>query len=99
MDLKEKIQSKDTLTAYANAMPFLEVTGDTIMAWMLLWRAMEATQRLDAKPKKKDIDFYKGQLKSAQFFINTILPVSMGKMGVILASDNSVTTISEKQFA
>ncbi|MCK5347957.1 MAG: acyl-CoA dehydrogenase, partial [Desulfobacula sp.] len=97
-NLGETVRSENIMNAFANAHPFLDVTGDTIMAWMLLWRAVLATQKLEQKPKKKDLEFYEGQLKSAQFFINTVLPVSRGKMDMILSNDTAVVDISEAAF-
>jgi hypothetical protein len=92
------LRSENMMHAFANATPFLDVTGDVIMAWMHLWRAVVANQKLELKPKKKDLEFYTGQLKSAQFFINTVLPVSRGKMDVIIANDTTVNDISESAF-
>ena len=92
------LRSENMMTAFANATPFLDVTGDVIMAWMHLWRAVVANRKLEQKPKKKDLEFYNGLLKSAQFFINTILPVSRGKMDVIIANDTTVNDISEAAF-
>ena len=92
------LRSENMMHAFANATPFLDVTGDVIMAWMHLWRAVVANQKLELKPKKKDLEFYTGQLKSAQFFINTVLPVSKGKMDVIIANDTTVNDISEAAF-
>lgn len=97
-NLSEKIRSKNMLHAFANAHPLLDVTGDTLMAWMLLWRALVATQKLENKPPNKDIAFYEGQIKSAQFFINSVLPVSLGKMSVIMAGDTAVVDISDEAF-
>jgi alkylation response protein AidB-like acyl-CoA dehydrogenase len=90
--------SEDMLKAFAQAHPFLDVTGDTIMAWMLLWRAVIAFQKLEDKPKKKDINFYQGQLKSAQFFIHSVLPVSCGKMDAIMTADPAALDILEASF-
>ncbi len=90
--------SENMMNAFANATPFLDVTGDVIMAWMLLWRAVVANEKLEQKPKKKDIDFYDGMLKSAQFFINTVLPVSKGKMDAVLLNDTAILEISEAAF-
>ncbi len=98
MDLAGKAGSENILNAFANAYPFLDVTGDTIMAWMLLWRAFEASRKLEGKVKKKDQAFYEGQLKSAQFFINSVLPASIGKMNAILLNDTAVTDILESSF-
>ncbi len=90
--------AKNIAAAFVQAHPFLDVTGDTLMAWMLLWRAVIASQKLSEKPKKKDISFYEGQLKSAQFFIHSVLPVARGKMEVIMAGDTAALDISEEAF-
>lgn len=74
--------SADFKVAFAHSLPFLHVVGDTIMAWMLLWRAVEAAPKLE-KAKKKDAAFYSGQIKTAEFYINTELPVVTGKMNAI----------------
>jgi len=68
------------------------------MGWMMLWRATIATQKLADKPKNKDISFYEGQLKSAQFFIHSVLPVARGKMEVIMTGDTAALDISEEAF-
>ncbi|MDA3791270.1 MAG: acyl-CoA dehydrogenase [Desulfobacula sp.] len=97
-NIGQTLRSENMMHAFANATPFLDVTGDVIMAWMHLWRSVVVNQKLEQKPKKKDLEFYNGLLKSAQFFINTILPVSMGKMDVIIANDTTVNDISEAAF-
>ncbi len=96
--LVDKIRAGEVLNAFANAHPFLDVTGDTIMAWMLLWRAVIATEQLKKKPQSKDIAFYEGQLKSAQFYINSVMPVSLGKMAAIMLGDTAVIDIEEDSF-
>ncbi len=84
--------------AFAHAFPFLEVMGDVVLAWMLLWRATLAKQKLEGGAKKKDVEFYEGQLKTAEFFIHTILPTTLGKMNAIVKSDASAVEISEAAF-
>jgi alkylation response protein AidB-like acyl-CoA dehydrogenase len=69
--------------AFAHSLPFLHATGDVIMAWMLLWRAAVASEALAKSPKAKDIAFYQGQVKTAQFFIMTELEVTLGKFNAI----------------
>jgi len=75
-------------TTYAYSFPFLDVTGDVIMAWMLLWRAVVANKALASNSKKKDVDFYTGVVKTAEYHIKTLLPVTLGKME---AMENPVT--------
>ena len=84
--------------AYAHAYTFMDVTGDAVMAWMLLWRATAAADRLAAGAKKKDLAFYEGQIASARFFIRTALPQTLGRMAVILAADNAAVDIADEAF-
>eukprot|EP00767_Chilomastix_cuspidata_P006073 gnl/Chilomastix_cuspidata/6379.p2 GENE.gnl/Chilomastix_cuspidata/6379~~gnl/Chilomastix_cuspidata/6379.p2 ORF type:complete len:605 (+),score=14.05 gnl/Chilomastix_cuspidata/6379:189-2003(+) len=96
MHLGKTAMSEKVKTAFAYAHPFLEVTGDVCAAWMLLWRATIAYQKLGKK--KKDDVFYNGLIKSAQYFINSVLPVTFGKMESILAADAATIEIEEASF-
>ena len=88
----------DMLKGYAHACPFMQLTGDIVMAWMLLWRAVVATQKLDKGAKKKDKAFYEGQVKTAEFFIRTVLPVSSGTADAILDTCGAAVEISDDGF-
>jgi hypothetical protein len=96
--LKAAMTSPDVKTPFAFAFPFLEVTGDIIMAWMLLWRANIATDKLQNNAKKKDEAYYKGMIKTAAFFIYNVLPVSMGKMNTILTGNSAAIEIDDACF-
>ncbi|MGD9181765.1 MAG: acyl-CoA dehydrogenase [Desulfobacterales bacterium] len=98
LHLGKTAMSPDLKVAFVYAHPFLESMGDVTMAWMLLWRATVASSKLAEGAKKKDIDFYEGQLKSAEFFIHSILPVTMGKMNAILESNRASVDITEAAF-
>jgi hypothetical protein len=87
------------MKAFAHAYNFMEVSGDVIFAWLLLWRASLAAQNLENGAKKKDAAFYEGQLKSAEFFVHSILPITFGKMDVILTASDAAVDISEDAFA
>ena len=81
----------DPLKAFSFSYPFLDVTGDLATAWMLLWRASTAAPKIGKK--KKDDEYYKGQISTARFFIRTILPVSSGKLDAIAAADSCVADL------
>jgi hypothetical protein len=98
MHLGKTAMSAQLKVAFAAAFPFLEVMGDVILAWMLLWRAVLVKQKLEGGAKKKDIDFYEGQIKSAEFFIHSILPTTLGKMNGIVKGNGSAVEISEAAF-
>ena len=66
---------------------------------MLLWRASIAVNKIENGARKKDVADYEGQIKSAEFFVYSILPVTMGKMeNHILTGNDAVVKISEDSF-
>jgi alkylation response protein AidB-like acyl-CoA dehydrogenase len=99
LHIGQKAMSPDTrMVAFSHSYSFMEVFGDVVFAWLLLWRASIAAQKLDNGARKKDVAFYEGQIKSVEFFVNSILPVSLGKMNVILTADSAAVDISEDAF-
>ena len=90
---------ENRVAAFAFASPFMDVAGDVILAWQLLWRANIAAEKLDNGAKKKDVPFYEGILKSAEFFTSTVLPVTFGKMKSILNTNTAATDMSVDSFA
>ncbi len=97
MEIDKASTSESFKAAYSFATPFLEIMGDIIVGWMLLWRATVAAPKIETA-KKKDIEFYKGQIKTAEFFIKTILPGTLGKMNAVSASNGSAIEISDAGF-
>jgi hypothetical protein len=89
--------SPDYRLAFAHATPFLYAMGDTIMGWMLLWRAVISAGKIEGS-KGKDLAFYTGQIKTADFFINTILPITKGKMDAIETACPAALEIEEDAF-
>ncbi|MFP4622953.1 MAG: acyl-CoA dehydrogenase [Gemmatimonadota bacterium] len=85
--------------AAAHAHPFLEVCGDLMVGWMLLWRARTAAEALAAGAKPKDEEFYEAQIGSAEFYTRSMLPVTLGKMDVILSAGRVEVEVPEVAFA
>lgn len=92
--VSQALFSNQAASAFACAHPLLEATGDVVMAWMLLWRAVIADKALDSK----DAAFYKGKIKAARFFIETILPGTLGKMQAITCENNPAADMDEDGF-
>jgi hypothetical protein len=65
---------------------------------MLLWRARIAGEALSNGGKEKDQAFYEGQIKSAEFYVNNLLPVVLGRMDAILAGSSAAIDICEESF-
>ncbi len=111
MNIGKTAMSLDFKTGFSFASPFLEAMGDVITAWMLLWRAVTAKPALEKITKGLEGDllaekiqknkngaFYKGQISSAEFFILTILPVTMGRMDAVNASSSVIVDTPEVSF-
>jgi hypothetical protein len=111
MHVGQTAASEKFRTAFAEACPFLLVMGDVLLAWMHLWRASVAMPRLeklaggtdDAKRlekagKNKDAAFYDGQIRSAQYYIYSVLPGALGRMDAILSATEAPVAIHEKSF-
>jgi len=107
--LGKKAMGPDAKSAFAHAHPFLEITGDIIMAWMLLWRALAAhgqpaapgadAHRGGRAAASREAAFYEGQIKSAAYFITTAIPVTIGKINAILESDTAtMLEIADEAF-
>jgi len=89
--------SEKVLSAFANAHPFQDATGDTTMAWMLLWRAVIAAQKLE-KAKKKDKPFYQGILKSLDYYVETQLPITLGRFAALMNTCSVAVDIEDSMF-
>ena len=98
-------------TAFAHAHPFMEALGDVILAWMHLWRAASAGPALldaagertpeaiaAAVSRSREAAFYDGQLKTAGYFIYSLLPVTMGKLDAVVAGNSAAVDIDERSF-
>ncbi len=96
--MDQSARGEAVLQAYAFASLFLEAVGDVVMAWMMLWRAKIAHHTLKKGVKGKDADFYQGQSGSAEFFIRSVLPITMGKMASIEDLCSAAVNISDTSF-
>ena len=86
------------LAAFAFAHPFMEVVGDTVMTWMLLWRAVTAAKKLEGKVNKKEVVFCEGQIKTAEHFMRVVMPATLGKMDAVLALNAATVEMDEAAF-
>jgi len=96
------------------AKPYLDLFGDVVMGFLLLWQAYLADRRLqeiyrdhnakDEKARKKLLEenrsaaFYFGKIASAQFFMNQVLTQASGKARAIMNNDKSALEIPVDGF-
>ncbi len=98
LELGKNAMSAKFKTAFAHSVPFLMAMGDVIIGWLLLWRATVASDQLEAGAKKKEISFYEGQLKTAEYFMQTIIPTTLGKMDAIAFGCDAAINIADESF-
>lgn len=84
-------------SAVTCAHPLMDICGDITMSWLLLWSAVIAEKKLE-KTSKKDAAFYSGKIRSARFFIQTILPVTMGKLNGIIYENHPAADMEAELF-
>ncbi|MFZ2633469.1 MAG: acyl-CoA dehydrogenase [Desulfosalsimonadaceae bacterium] len=111
MFLAQNAMSDKVLTAFSFAYPFLEIMGDVVLAWMLLWRAeaafpklekclanVEEEKKCDFIRKNSEAAFYDAQIRLAKHFAFSVLPLTMGKIKNIKNLDDSAVEMAEASF-
>lgn len=101
--LRERSAGSDALTGYFNATPYIELFGDFLIGWMLLWQAVIARQKMNELVAGKGLDpqgntaevfgdnrqwqFYQGKLDVAKWFASHLLVLAPAKADAILNGD------------
>ncbi|MEW6334566.1 MAG: acyl-CoA dehydrogenase, partial [Thermodesulfobacteriota bacterium] len=88
------------LIPVANATPFLMMMGQAVTAWLLLWQAGVANEKLTAPDGGGgDKAFYEGKLAAARYFIKHVLPEVDAAARAIRSEDLSMMEIADEAFA
>jgi len=107
--------TEDFLVPILYAKPYLDLFGDVVMGFLLLWQAHLADRRLqeiykdngakdEASQKKllledRNAAFYFGKIASARFFLNHVVIQAPGKVRGLMNNDKSPLEIPEEGFA
>jgi alkylation response protein AidB-like acyl-CoA dehydrogenase len=96
------------MLGFLKATPLLYAVGDLICAWMLLWQAGEAEQKLATLAGGRDLAglikdnaeaaYLDGKIKSARHFIGFELPVIAGKLAALQNNEAAAIEIAEVSF-
>lgn len=103
---------KNVKLALLNASPFLELFGDAVIGWQVLWQANIAKEKLlsfgfegDFKnaqalaARNSEAAYYVGKVAMAKYFANNFLTKVPAKAVTILKGDQSALEIPEVSFA
>jgi len=108
------IHKKDFPLVALYAYPYLELFGDVIVGWLLIWQAVIAQDKLTKLAEEKgikkpdgleklvtenaDAAFYSGKVASARYFVSTVLSLANAKAQVIKNADKAALEIPEHTF-
>ncbi len=84
----------DSFLAYSWASPYLEIFGDVVMGWMLIWQAAIASEKIG----KDDDTYYTSKILTAKFYASSLLPMVYGKIAAIQKNDRSLLHMTESLF-
>ncbi len=111
LNLGKAAASPKVMDAFGHALPFLDSMAEVVLGWMHLWRASVAAPKLakiigdaDGKEKKAKIEknkeaaFYHGQVQTARYFIESILPIAAGRMDAIDILNDAPIAMAEASF-
>lgn len=114
MTLAGRARGPEFLAVVGAATPFLELFGDVVMAWLLLWQAAVALEKIGPPagsgeagasgetpaPAAGDPDraFYLGKIGAARFYIGSLLPRMHGKARQVLSPESGYLTMPEESF-
>ncbi len=88
------------LVPLGNSYPFLMMMGKVVSAWLLLWEAVVAAEKLDGDGDgASDTAFYQGKVAGARYFIKHVLPEIDGTIRAIKSEDMTIMEIPDEGFA
>jgi alkylation response protein AidB-like acyl-CoA dehydrogenase len=114
-DLEEAIKFQQDLLGkgkmgviFGNAVPLMEMMGDVVIGWQLLWQMTIAYPKLGGAKgddlKKKAADsvetaFYAGKAQAAQYYLGNLLLRVEGKKKQLKSEEDSYLEIADESFA
>lgn len=94
--LADDTSSEKAYLAFSWATTYLDLFGDILLGWMLLWQAALAAEALLKRPQSEV--FYRAKVNTATFYIGSLLPFVYGKIEAIKRKDDSLLGMDESLF-
>jgi len=86
----------DSFLAHSWATPYLEIAGDIVMGWMLIWQAAIAARNVEKN--NGDKPYYSAKILTAKFYITSLMPAIHGKIMAIQKNDRSLLQMTDELF-
>lgn len=102
-NLAVSLQSEKQPVLLANATCFMNIFGQVVMSWMWIRQANIAETALAAiaessEANQQDIDFYKGKIQAAKYFVRWELPLVQRDITLLSEMDNSCSDMQADWF-
>ena len=94
--LTDLAQGKVTATL-ANSALYLKAFGHTVIGWRWLEQAIRAEEGLH-RGNSADVDFYKGKLQAARYFLTWEVPACHHELAILQARDDVCLSMQERWF-
>ncbi|MGH8419865.1 MAG: acyl-CoA dehydrogenase [Pseudomonas sp.] len=94
--LTDLAQGKVTATL-ANSALYLKAFGHTVIGWRWLEQAIRAEEGLH-RGNSADVDFYKGKLQAARYFLTWEVPACHHELAILQARDDVCLSMQESWF-
>jgi len=94
--LTDLAQGKVTATL-ANSALYLKAFGHTVIGWRWLEQAIRAREGL-AKGNPADVEFYKGKLQAARYFLTWEVPACHHELAILHARDDVCLSMQDGWF-
>jgi hypothetical protein len=86
----------DSFLAHSWASPYLEIVGDVVLGWMLIWQAVIAAKKIENS--NGDENYYTAKILTAKFYASSLLPAVYGKILAIRKNDRSLLQMTDALF-
>lgn len=96
MELLAASDNDHSFLAYSWASLYLEIVGDIVMGWMLIWQAALASGK--AGNDQVDEPFYAAKILTAKFYISSLLPMVYGKILAVRNNDRSLLQMTDALY-
>ncbi|MBN1636418.1 MAG: acyl-CoA dehydrogenase [Deltaproteobacteria bacterium] len=87
-ELLDRLSNGEAFAVFSWATSYLEIFGDVVLGWLLLWQARVACESKSASIDT-DEEFYLSKINTAKFYIGTVLPLVAGKTAAIKQNESS----------
>jgi alkylation response protein AidB-like acyl-CoA dehydrogenase len=84
-------------SSLANSALYLKVFGHTVIGWRWLEQAIRAEEGL-ARGNAADVDFYKGKLQAARYFLTWEVPGCQHELALLEARDDTCLAMQDAWF-